>query len=423
VRILLVVHQYLPHWRAGTEVYTHSLTKELSRRHQVMVYCHEPALDGGSVAGLTEDYDGLSVRRVAAWSGPATPAPWRAFRLSYSNPAIEEDYAGLLRGFCPDIVHVQHLKDLSAGILGQTAVREVPLVMTLHDYWALCANAQFLRPDGTICLGTHWRLECGGCAVDRLGKPALKIAAPAMVPLFLQRQRFLRRQMRHVDAFVAPSSFLRARYVAAGYPADRILRIDRGLDLGRVSAATASARGGFRGHYAYVGSLAWQKGVHVLVDAFRELGDVGARLRIWGNLQVFPDYSRLLRERASGCPWIEFRGEIDHRRVGEALAWADYLIVPSLWWENAPATICEANAVGVPIIASDLGAIPEQVRDGQSGLLFEPGSASDLLGLLRRTMEDPDLLGELREGLPKPVTIAEHARRLEQVYLELLGRA
>jgi len=422
VRILFVVHQYLPRWQAGTEIYTHSLAKELAQRHQVMVYCHEPALDGGGTPVLLDTYDGVSVRRLAAWLGPDRPSPWRAFRLGFANERIEKDYERALSDFSPDIVHVQHLKELSAGLLGRTSRRGVPLVMTLHDYWALCGNAQYLRPDGTICRRTHFRLECGSCAAARVGRPALRFAAPLMIPLFLQRQFFMRRQMRHVRVFVAPSFFLRDRYVASGYPAERIRQIGHGLDLDRLSAAVTSPRGEFRGRYAFIGSLAWQKGVHVVVDAFRELGDVGAELRIWGNPQVFPDYSRLLRERAAGCPWIELEGELDHARVGEALAWADYLIVPSLWWETWSLVVSEAFAAGVPVIASDLGALPERVRDGQGGLLFRPGSVQGLLRVLRRTIEEPGLLAQLRAGLPRVAPIAEHAKRIEEIYADLLER-
>jgi len=423
VRILFVVHQYLPHWRAGTEVYTHSLARELIQRHDVMVYCHEPALDGGSLPWLAEIYDGVPVRRVAAWVGAAHRSPWRAFRYNYANPAIEKDYEELLTEFSPDVVHVQHLKDLSAGLLGQTARHRVPLVMTLNDFWALCPNAQFVRPDATICLSTHCRLECGLCAAARIGRPALRFAAPLMAPLFWQRQRYLRRQMRQVNVFIAPSLFLREKYVASGYPAAKILPIDDGLDMSRISAAMDAPRGGLRGHFAFIGSLAWQKGVHVIVEAFRQLGEVGAELRIWGDPQVFADYSRRLRERASGCSWIRFEGEIDHDRIGEALAWADYLIVSSLWWENSPVTIREAYAAGVPVIASDLGALPEKVRDGRSGLLFKPGSAQDLLRAVRHTLDHPDLLARLREGLPRVAPISEHAGQIERIYADLLGEA
>lgn len=422
MKILFVVHQYLPRHRAGTEVYTHSLAKELARRHQVLVYCHEPTLDGGTVPATEEIYDGVPVRRVAAFVG-RPPSPWRAFLWSYRNPRIAQDYLATLETWRPDVVHVQHLKDLSVSILGETARRGIPLVMTLHDYWALCPNAQCVRPAGAICQGTHGRLECALCAAERLGQPALRLAAPALAPLFWARQRAIRRGLGHVHRFIAPSAFLRARYSAAGYPEDKILQWENGLDLERIQPALAEPRPAFRGHYAYIGSLAWQKGVHVLVEAFRRLGDTGAQLKVWGNPATFPDYARRLEQLAAGCPWISFPGELDETRIGEALAWADYLVVPSLWWENSPVTIQEAYAAGVPVIASNLGALAEKVRHERSGLLFAPGDVDDLERTLRRTWADPALGERLRRGAPAVVPMTEHVAMLEELYVTLAKRA
>jgi glycosyltransferase involved in cell wall biosynthesis len=107
-------------------------------------------------------------------------------------------------------------------------------------------------------------------------------------------------------------------------------------------------------------------------------------------------------------------------RIGEALDWADYLVVPSVWWENSPVTIREAYHCGVPVIASRLGALPEKVVEGVTGLLFTPGDADALARVLRRTLEEPDLLPALRRGLPPTVTMETHGDVLEGIYEELL---
>lgn len=358
------------------------------------------------------------MRRVAAWLGGGI-RPWRLFRLSYHNERIEADYTRTMESFRPDVVHVQHLKDLSGGLLGLTAQRGIPLLMTLHDYWPLCPNAQLVRPSGTICLGTHARFECGACAADRLGAPLLGLAAPAMMPLFWLRDRAVRREMRRGAMYIAPSRFLRQAYVRAGYPEERLVVLENGLDMGRVQAAQRPLPELYRGHYAYLGSLVWHKGAHVLAQAFRHLGEHGAQLRIWGNPTTHPGYVARLRALAEGCPWISIEGELDRGDVSHALAWADYLVVPSLWWENSPTTILEAHASGVPVIASNLGALPEKVQDGICGLLFAPGDADDLGRVLRRTIAQPDLLPQLRAHIPKVVSMTEHASEIEGIYERL----
>ena len=423
MRVLLTVHQYLPHSRSGTEVYTHSLARDLARRHEVLVYCHEPALDGGEEAARDEPYDGIAIRRVAGYLRGGARGPWAEFRRDYANALVEADVQRTLDRFRPDVVHVQHLKGLSAGLVTACARRATPVVMTLHDYWALCANAQCVRPDGTICLGTYARLECARCAAERAGLPALRWAAPALALAFLARDAAIRRALRGVRRFISPSRFLRERFVAAGWPEARISVLENGLDPARLATSRAAPRGPWRGHYAYIGSLAWQKGVDVLVRAFGDPALAGARLRVWGNPAAFPDYARSLRDLAASRPNVALEGEADDRAVDFALAWADYLVVPSLWWENSPVTIQEAYAAGVPVIASRLGALEEKVRDGVRGLLFAPGDVDDLVRVLRRTIDEPELLARLRAGIPPVSTIADHAAQLEALYAEVAAEA
>jgi glycosyltransferase involved in cell wall biosynthesis len=419
MRILYLVHQYLPRHLAGTEVYTHSLAKALSARHEVLVYCHEPALDGGAQPAVDDALEGVAVRRVAARTAGRAPAsPLALFRAGYRNRRIAADLAETLARYRPDVVHVQHLKDLTVDALPMARVAGAGVVYTLHDYWGICPNAQYVRPGGGICHGPHLWLECGRCAAYGLGKPWLTPAAPAMIPFFAARQRAIDRAMAGADLFLSPSRFLRDRYVAGGLPAERLRVLENGLDVARLGGCPAE-RGAFRGHYAYVGSLAWQKGVHVAVEAFRTLGDMGAELRIWGGEHAFPDYARRLRRLAAGCDWIRFEGELDPNRVGEALTWADYLVVPSLWWENSPVTIQEAYCSGVPVLASRLGALEEKVPEGVGGLLFVPGDPADLARTVRRTLAERDLLEALRATLPAVETITAHAEEVEALYEEL----
>ncbi len=421
MRILYLVHQYLPRHQAGTEIYTHSLARAMAQRHECLVYTHEPAMDGGDVAAIDDTWGGVPVRRVAAWtSGHRYRTPIGLFQQSYRNSLITADLRATLARWHPDVVHVQHLKDLSAEALSLADRAGCPIVTTLNDYWGVCPNAQFVRPGGGICHGPHFWLECGRCAAYRLGHPALTVAAPAMLPLFADRDRLLRREVAHVDLFLAPSRFLQDKYVQFGYPADRFRVLEYGLDATRL-AGCPSAREGYRKRYAYIGSLAWQKGVHVLVEAFRRLGEPGAELRIWGGDRAFPDYARMLRRLAEGCPGIRFEGELDSNRVGDALAWADYQIVPSVWWENSPVAIREAYYCHVPVIASRLGAMEEKVLDGVSGLLFAPGSVADLARVLRRTVDEPALLPSLRAGIPPVITMDEHAGEVEAIYARLLA--
>jgi len=413
MRILVVVHQFPPAHTAGTEVYTLGLARALAGQHHVFVY------HGGASATEEVVTDGFRVRRVKV----RLPSnPYAQFKATYRNPAVEADFAAFLDRVQPGLVHVQHVQNLSVEIIPIVKQRGLPVVLTLHDYWFLCANGQLVRPTAQVCHGTHWDLECVDCAAARLGQPKLTLIRPAVAILFLRRDAYLRRVLGATDLCIAPSEFLRQKYIAAGLPAEKVVYLENGTDLSRLRVPDALSRRQSDGRlrFGYIGSLAWQKGVHVLVEAFNELPQDGVELRIHGDPTVFPDYAARLRQSATH-PAVRFMGPVPLDRVGEALAGVDVLVVPSLWFENSPLIIQEAFALKIPVIASDLGALPEKVRHGVNGLTFAPGDAGGLRAALQRLLDEPDLLPSLRAGIGPVKSMDEHARELERLYSDLLS--
>jgi len=413
MKILLVVHQFLPRHRTGTEIYTYSLAKELSQRHKVYLFYREEGHVGRRPAEEDGEFNGLKVRKVYL-NQPADPC--HQFLATFKNRAVERSFAVLLDRVKPDIVHIQHLMNLSGGLVFIAKRRGIPVLMTLHDYWFLCANAQLVRPDRQVCRGTRLRLECADCAAARLNQPWVRLLRPLLALLFLWRDAYLQKVIHEVDLFIAPSLFLREKYIAAGVPERKIVHLEHGLDLRRVRASRRKDRTGVR--FGYLGSLAWQKGVHVLIEAFNGIADDSAELWIYGDPSVFPDYVRHLRELAAN-PCIRFRGRVDGEDIGSALSELDVLVVPSLWYENSPLVIQEAFAAKVPVIASDLGALAEKVHHGLNGLLFPPGDAASLRELLQRLIEEPAILERLRVNIRPVKSMAEHAKEIEALYERL----
>ncbi len=165
----------------------------------------------------------------------------------------------------------------------------------------------------------------------------------------------------------------------------------------------------------FLGSLAWQKGVHILAQAFQGLSLGDARLRIWGDPNVFPKYSEGVQSLLDR-PDAELMGRVANERVGEVMADSDVIVVPSVWYENSPVVIQETRAAGVPVVASRHGALAEKVRDGIDGLHFEPGDAADLGRVLQRLLDEPDLLPSLRQNILPPMDVSEHTNELEAIY-------
>jgi glycosyltransferase involved in cell wall biosynthesis len=205
------------------------------------------------------------------------------------------------------------------------------------------------------------------------------------------------------------------RYVTAGFPADRFRLLENGIDVEPIKAFPRQLAANDRVRITYLGSLAWQKGVHVLIQAARSLSPEKARLRVFGGLDTFPDYAASLQQMANPAN-TTFEGRVPHDLVGQILADTDILAVPSLWYENSPIVIQEAFAAGVPIVASDLGALAEKVRHGEFGILVPPGDTAAWTEALRHLTEETDRLESLRRRMPAAMTIREHVRQIEAIY-------
>jgi glycosyltransferase involved in cell wall biosynthesis len=170
--------------------------------------------------------------------------------------------------------------------------------------------------------------------------------------------------------------------------------------------------------FAYIGGLSWQKGVHVLVEAFRGLQGA-CELWIAGDESFDPPY--VARMRAQAVPGVRFLGRLTREQVWETLAQVDVAVVPTLWYETFSFIVSEAFAAGLPVVASRLGPLADRVRDGVDGLLLPPGDVAAWRTALQRLISEPALLAGLRTNVRPPLTLEEHTEQIEALYTRLVG--
>ena len=408
MRILNLVHQYLPERVGGTELYTQAIAAEMATRgHDVGIFFRSDRPE----PGLTTRSDG-PVRVWAASAGALAPA--QRFLATYRNPALQDAFESTLAEFQPEIAHIQHMMGLPASVAATLRRRGIPYVITLWDFWWRCANAQLLTNySQEICAGpARTFMNCAACALARAGRPGLWPAQPAVAALMAQRNRALSSMVAGARRLIAPTEFVRRWYVEHGFPADRTVTLSPAL-------ATAGAQpraprsGPFR--VAYIGGLSFQKGVHALIEAFGGLrGD--AELLIAGDETADPDYCRRLRALAG--PRTRFLGRLDRVGVWRTLAEVDVVAVPTLWYETYSFIISEAFAAGAPVLASRLGPVADRVRDGVDGSLLPPGDVAAWRAALQALVDSPDQLARLAAGVRPPQTLTRHADELERLLAE-----
>jgi glycosyltransferase involved in cell wall biosynthesis len=163
----------------------------------------------------------------------------------------------------------------------------------------------------------------------------------------------------------------------------------------------------------YLGGLAWQKGVHVVVDACAGLEDV-VELWIAGAGAQDTDYEARLRLSAGSH--IHFLGQLERDAVWQLLARVDVVVVPSLWYETYSYLLHEALAAGVPVVGSQVGVMAEAITEGVNGLLVPPGDVDAWRDAFRRLAADRTLVTRLStESKPLP-TVEEHVTGLLAIY-------
>jgi glycosyltransferase involved in cell wall biosynthesis len=433
VRILHIVHQYFPDHVGGTEHYVRTLAQsQMQTGHQAAIFCRQ----SGDGRDIDKSFDQVGVGSARIPVCRAIDGPFTAtgrFWSTLGNHFLAGAMSHVISDVQPDLIHVHHLQGLPVTALLDIEPA-VPIVVTLHDYWWLCANAQLITDyDSQVCDGPRWWLNCARCGLSRasaansmpLGGIPGQVLSPMVAPFFARRAALLRRLIPRVDAWMALTTFVADWHLAQGFPARQMHMIDQGIKLPSEDVIQASGRlpdqhGGPTTRFAYIGGLAQQKGVHVLIDAFNELPP-SARLTIAGDETAFPDYCAFLRARAAH-PGIHFAGRLARSEVWQTMCWADVLVVPSLWYETSSLVVLEAFAARTPVVAADHGALAERVQHEINGLLTPPGDVLGLRQALQRLMEEPSLLARLQGGIKPVLDLEEHVRRVERVYRHVWAR-
>ncbi len=405
MRILHLVHQYPPDHVGGTELYTVWLTRALQQQgHDVAVF-HRRSAEGTGLSQREED--GIMI--WWAWNGRFQPT--NRLLSTFHNAPLFHAFKEVVTTFRPDIVHVEHLMGLPTQILDHLHQQQIPYVVTLWDFWWVCANAQLLTNySQEICDGPHFHLNCAKCALARADQPQFPLAIPPLALPLAWRNGRLRRVLQQASQLIAPAEFVKQWYVDHGLPAEKIVVLPPGLDY--PSKPEVPPHDSFR--VGYLGGLSWQKGVHVLVEAFAQLPQT-AELWIAGDTEFDPDYVKQLKRKGRAT----FLGKLNRQQVWPMLAQLDVVVVPSLWYETFCFVVSEAFAMGVPVITNNLGVLGERVGHGVDGLLVTPGDVNQLAQALQTLHDDPNLLVQLQQNIPAIGTVAEHAAVVAQLYYDI----
>jgi len=430
MKIAFVVHQYPPRYSTGTELYAHRMALALTGKgHDICVFTNEPdPRQSISFRIVDEPCDGIPVTRLTFFDGLV---PNNALG-DYYNVFLGKVFGDWLDKVKPDAVHVFHLLGIGLSAIEECRSRSIPVYVQLMDYWFLCPTVQFLRHEGSLCTGPEI-VKCIEClAPENYGYQALRVfsksagfveAARPEASLtdvnhsdiglrrasLASRPDFIRHVLAGADRLIAPSLFIRSMFLQHGYPEDLLLHLPYGVDAPQGEIRAVPVGGRDQVTFGFFGSVNSQKGLEILVSAFKECRGESLHLVVRGNMSHFPKYARRVRGLAETDPRVIFKGPYARGELADALSAIDVLVVPSVWYENTPFVVLEAFCAGRPVIASNLGGLSELVLDGVNGRTFTAGDPAALLEVLSDFERDPELLSRLTGGISRVRSLEDNA--------------
>lgn len=426
MHILKIIHGYPPNYNAGSEVYSQSICNELSKRHKVSVFTREenPYSPCFSVREQKVN-DNLSLYFVNNPQG----------KDGYRHIQIDEKFADLVKQIKPDIAHIGHLNHLSTGLIDELNKINIPIVFTLHDFWLMCPRGQFLtRSIGKV---NNFQMcekqNDKKCAVDCYkvyfsGREKNENTEIDYWSNWIhQRMIETKAIINKVDLFIAPSNYLRDKFINDfAIPEDKIIYLDYGFPTEYLTQ-TEKSKEKTNYTFGYIGTLKPAKGVNILIEAFKQI-EVPATLKIFGRANgQSANALKALAETSKNK--IEFPGEyINHNLANEVFSNVDCIVVPSIWGENSPLVIHEAQSCKIPVITADFGGMKEYVQHNINGLLFEHRNTNSLAKQLKFAVSNPGKMKTLGErgylytdngSVPN---IQDHCKELEKIYGKFVNK-
>ncbi len=408
MRIIFLNNYY--YIRGGSErVFFGEMDMMKRHDHAVAGFARKHSLDLPSEYGRFFPPDIMTDKISLSWEAVRTIK-----EIIYSISA-KDGLDKLIDEFKPDIAHVHNMYGrLTTSVLDLLSEKEIPTVMTLHDYKLVCPSYKLMF-NNRICE------DCKGAQYYKAVKNRchkgsyLASVAIAMESYF---NEWLKKYKKSIKYYISPSCFLKKKLIDFGWPENKIKFVKNFLDLSEFDPNYTHGK-----HFLYLGRLSEEKGIATLIQAFSKLQNRQAELLVVGDGPIRKE----LEYDARNNHRIRFAGYLSGRSLLEAIRNSLAVVVPSEWYENAPISILEAMAYGKPVIGATVGGIPEMIEDGVNGFLFESGNCSALRVVLDRlagmdATEIENMGRAARKKAERENSTESHYQNLIEIYQEVLKR-
>ncbi len=464
MRILMISH--LVDF-GGVGIYVHNLSKELSKQGVDVGYLY-----AGEYNFLIRPYVRWRLSNgITYLSFVNSPNTYPSFAYTHprdqkSVPIIEHNFIKLIDKFKPDIIHIHDIAGFCSSLIEIAHNQNIPIVNSLHNYWYICPRVElFDNVKMTICSGPKDGLNCSQYVPfnpGRLGKAKAKlrvqgiknlfrtvigdsrvgqlrilrkkfqgnrirkteskqhnksVVIPSLVSDYVEREKYHRYLLSEkVDINIAVSNFVKSRFEDFGIPSSKILVQHIGTKAAEFLKPTNRTNKNVT--FGYIGPLTPHKGANVLIQAFSGLQNRKARLIVYGY-NPRNEYAQNLKMLSRG-KLVDFRPGYKYQNLQQVLSEIDIVVVPPIWYDNAPQVVFEALATKTPVIGSNIGGIPDFIKDGVNGFLFEAGNVEELRNKMLTILTNPDIIDEFKSQIIPMKTMKSHTEEMIALYRGLL---
>jgi glycosyltransferase involved in cell wall biosynthesis len=374
-RILFLSHGHPELNKGGAEVASWNLFEAFKAEGHECLYVarNDAAPHGGSTFSIRSEEEVLFHTGMTDW-----------FCLSSSNTKhLFDDFGALIQSFKPTVIHIHHYAHIGIEVIASArqAAPDAKIIFTLHEFMAMCLhNGQMVKTETLKLCYKATHADCSRCFPQH---------SPGD---FFLRKSYIQDQFSYVDEFVSPSQFLADRYIEWGIDKEKMHVIENVLPAIKALPPRKLAKGEKRRRFAFFGQINPYKGIDILLDAFAKLPeDIKEIVTLDIHGASLEDQTGELKEKVAEKieelgALVTMRGPYESHQLPALMGECDWIIIPSIWWENSPVVIQEAIAYGRPLIGSNIGGMKEKI-EGIAGITFDARSSASLSSTITKAIE------------------------------------
>jgi glycosyltransferase involved in cell wall biosynthesis len=312
---------------------------------------------------------------------------------------VKHKFNALLNDFQPDIVHLNNIHSQLSPVIAQIAYRRnIRIIWTLHDYKLLCPRYDCL------CKGNH---ICEKCFTDKkhvIKNRCMKNSLVASSIAYCEAIKWTRTKLeKYTDVFICPSQFMKNKMTEGYFNSKKLHTLCNFIDISKTPITHYEKED----YYCYIGRLSIEKGIKTLINTANQ---IPYKLKIIGDGILRKDLEKISKE------WIEFTGYKQWNEIKEIVSKARFIVLPSEWYENNPLTVIESLCLGTPVLGAKIGGIPEMIKEGQNGMLFESRNVEDLKDKIQQMFAMQFNYKSIAETAQEKYSGENHYNELLKVY-------